>query len=129
VPGFSNTDLGNGKVSIVNVWASWCVPCRDEQPLLGIVATQLKVPLYGINQKDAAGDAVKFLATLGNPFEKVGADGSGRTSIDWGVYGVPETYVIDGTGKIVYKYIGPLTLDAIEKDLKPAVLRAGAAPG
>ena len=124
VPGFANADLGNGKVSIVNVWASWCVPCREEQPLLGTVAARLKVPLYGIDQKDAAGDAAKFLQTLGNPFAKIGADTSGRVSIDWGVYGVPETYVVDGAGKITYKYIGPLTNEAIEKELRPEVEKA-----
>ena len=127
VPGLSTADLGNGQVSIVNVWASWCVPCREEQPLLGTVATLLKVPLYGINQKDAAADAAKFLQTLGNPFQKIGADANGRVSIDWGVYGVPETYVVDGTGKVAYKYIGPLSAEAIEKELRPAVERAAKA--
>jgi cytochrome c biogenesis protein CcmG, thiol:disulfide interchange protein DsbE len=129
IPGFSTADLGGGKVSIVNVWASWCVPCRQEQPLLEGVAKKLKVPLYGIDQKDAAGDAVNFLKTLGNPFDKIGADSNGRASIDWGVYGVPETYVVDGAGKIAYKYIGPLTEDAIEKELRPAVERARKAGG
>lgn len=124
VPGFSTADLGGGKVSIVNVWASWCIPCRDEQPLLGVLASRLKVPLYGINQKDAPADAAKFLQTLGNPFQKIGADTNGRASIDWGVYGVPETYVVDGAGKVAYKYIGPLTEEAIEKELRPAVERA-----
>jgi len=129
LPGLATADLGNGKVSIVNVWASWCVPCREEQPLLGTIADKLKVPLYGIDQKDAAGDAAKFLAALGNPFQKVGADGNGRVSIDWGVYGVPETYVVDGAGKIAYKYIGPLTPEAIDKELRPAVERAAKAGG
>jgi len=129
VPGFSTADLGHGKVSIVNVWASWCVPCRQEQPLLGTIATKLKVPLFGIDQKDAAADASRFLQTLGNPFTRIGADGNGRASIDWGVYGVPETYVVDGAGNIAYKYIGPLTEDAIETELKPAVERAAKAGG
>ncbi len=124
VPGFATADLGGGKVSIVNVWASWCIPCREEQPLLGTLASRLNVPLYGINQKDAAADAAQFLARLGNPFERIGADGNGRASIDWGVYGVPETYVVDGAGKIAYKYIGPLTAEAIETELRPAVERA-----
>jgi cytochrome c biogenesis protein CcmG, thiol:disulfide interchange protein DsbE len=124
VPGFATADLGGGKVSIVNVWASWCIPCRDEQPLLGTIAERLKVPIYGINQKDSAANAVEFLKNLGNPFEKIGADGNGRASIDWGVYGVPETYVVDGAGRIAYKYIGPLTPEAIEKELRPAVERA-----
>jgi len=124
VPGFSTADLGGGKVSIVNVWASWCIPCREEQPLLGTIATRLKVPLYGIDQKDGSSDATQFLQKLGNPFEKIGADGNGRASIDWGVYGVPETYVVDGAGRITYKYIGPLTNEAIETELRPAVERA-----
>ena len=89
-----------------------------------MLASRLKVPLYGINQKDAPADAAKFLQTLGNPFQKIGADTNGRASIDWGVYGVPETYVVDGAGKVAYKYIGPLTEEAIEKELRPAVERA-----
>lgn len=129
VPGFATSDLGHGKVAIVNVWASWCVPCREEQPLLGTVSEKLKVPLYGIDQKDAAGDAAKFLSALGNPFQKIGADGNGRASIDWGVYGVPETYVVDGKGIVTYKYIGPLTPEAIDKELRPAVERAAKAGG
>ncbi len=124
VPGFSSADLGGGKVSIVNVWASWCVPCRQEQPLLGTLAERLQVPLFGIDQKDAAADAERFLSTLGNPFEKIGADGNGRVSIDWGVYGVPETYVVDGKGRIAFKYIGPLTVETIETELAPAVTKA-----
>jgi cytochrome c biogenesis protein CcmG, thiol:disulfide interchange protein DsbE len=129
VPGFSTADLGGGKVSIVNVWASWCIPCRQEQPLLDTVAKKLQVPLYGINQKDSASDAANFLKSLGNPFEKIGADSTGRASIDWGVYGVPETYVIDGKGRIAYKYIGPLTEQAIETELRPAVEKARKAGG
>ena len=129
VPGLATSDLGNGKVSIINVWASWCIPCREEQPLLGTIAAKLNVPLYGIDQKDAAGDAAQFLKTLGNPFSKIGADNNGRVSIDWGVYGVPETYVVDGAGKVAYKYIGPLTPEAVEKELRPAVERAARSGG
>jgi cytochrome c biogenesis protein CcmG/thiol:disulfide interchange protein DsbE len=128
-PGLSTADLGNGKVSIVNVWASWCVPCRQEQPLLGTLATRLKVPLYGVDQEDAPADAIKFLKSLGNPFAKIGADTNGRVSIDWGVYGVPETYVVDGSGKIAYKYIGPLSDEAIDQELRPAVERAARTGG
>ena len=129
VAGLSTADLGSGKVSIVNVWASWCVPCRQEQPLLGSLASRLNVPLFGIDQKDAPADAARFLQSLGNPFQKIGADSNGRVSIDWGVYGVPETYVVDGAGKIAYKYIGPLTDEAVEKELRPAVERAAKAGG
>jgi len=128
-PGLTTADLGNGKVSIVNVWASWCVPCRQEQPLLGTLAARLKVPLFGIDQKDAAADATRFLQALGNPFEKIGADSNGRVSIDWGVYGVPETYVVDATGRVTYKYIGPLTDEAIETELRPAVEHAAKSGG
>ena len=129
VPGLTTADLSGGKVSIVNVWASWCGPCREEQPLLGVLGARLEVPLYGINQKDAPADAARFLQALGNPFEKIGADNNGRVSIDWGVYGVPETYVVDGVGKIAYKYVGPLTEQAIETELRPAVERAKKAGG
>lgn len=129
VPGFATSDLGGGKVSIVNVWASWCVPCRDENPVLFKLVKRLQAPLYGINQKDASADAVRFLQTLGNPFDKIGADSNGRVSIDWGVYGVPETYVIDGAGKIAFKFIGPLTERTIETELRPAVERAKKAGG
>jgi len=124
VPGFASTDLGHGKVSIVNVWASWCVPCRDEAPALASAATRLGVPVFGIDQEDAPADAKRFLQTLGNPYARIGADTNGRVSIDWGVYGVPETYVVDGMGRIAYKYVGPLTSEAIDKELRPAVEKA-----
>lgn len=127
VAGFSNADLGRGAVTIVNVWASWCIPCHEEHPLLTALKAQTKVALFGINYKDDPADARRFLGRYGNPFDKVGADRSGRTAIDWGVYGVPETYVVDGSGRIAYRHVGPLTESAIKTRLLPAVEAARAA--
>jgi cytochrome c biogenesis protein CcmG/thiol:disulfide interchange protein DsbE len=108
VPGVSTADL-MGKVSVVNVFASWCVPCRQEHPLLEELATVDGIQLIGINYKDKPENARRFLGSLGNPYDRIGADEKGRVSIDWGVYGVPETYIVDGQGVIRYKFIGPLT--------------------
>ena len=119
--GFETADLANGAPTIVNVWASWCVPCHEEHPLLLELAKQPGVRLYGINYKDDAAAARRFLGRYGNPFARVGADRSGRVAIDWGVYGVPETYVITGDGKIAYRRVGPLTEDAIKQKLLPLV--------
>jgi len=107
VPGFSREDL-LGKVSVVNVFASWCVPCRQEHPLLEDLSKVEGIQLLGINYKDKPENARRFLGSLGNPYARIGADGTGRTAIEWGVYGVPETFVIDATGTIRYKFIGPL---------------------
>ncbi|MEQ9145982.1 MAG: DsbE family thiol:disulfide interchange protein [Parvibaculaceae bacterium] len=127
VPGFSDEDLRQGHVTVVNVWASWCVPCRQEHPLLEVLARESGVPLFGLNYKDGADAAQRFLATLGNPFARVGADTSGRVAIDWGVYGVPETFVVDGEGRIVLKHIGVLTPEALTEKILPAIARAQAA--
>jgi cytochrome c biogenesis protein CcmG, thiol:disulfide interchange protein DsbE len=124
MPGLSSDDLKTGGPIIVNVWASWCAPCREEQPILGTLAKRAGVPLVGINYKDAPEDALRFLASLGNPFTRVGADRTGRTSIDWGVFGVPETYIVNGQGTITYKHIGPISPTSIEADLLPAIERA-----
>ncbi|HEX4299150.1 MAG TPA: DsbE family thiol:disulfide interchange protein [Devosia sp.] len=126
VPGFGTPQL-KGRVSIVNVFASWCIPCREEHPVLEALKQETGIPLYGINQKDAAGDAKAFLAALGNPYDAIGADSDGRTSIDWGVYGVPETFVVDAQGVIRFKHTGPLSLDDIDRELVPAIARAHAA--
>jgi cytochrome c biogenesis protein CcmG/thiol:disulfide interchange protein DsbE len=125
-PGLSSRDFGQDEAAIVNVWASWCVPCRDEHPVLIELKRMAGVPLYGINYKDAPEAAGRFLGELGNPFERVGADRSGRVGIDWGVYGVPETYVVDGKGRIAYKHVGPLTLQAVKDEILPALERAQA---
>ena len=121
VEGFSAADLATGQPTIVNVWASWCVPCHEEHPLLMEVAKQPGVRLYGISYKDDPAAARRFLGRYGNPFQRVGADRSGRVAIDWGVYGVPETYVITGDGKIAYRHVGPLTEEAIKEKLLPLV--------
>ena len=113
-----------GAVSVVNVWASWCVPCRQEHPVLGLIAEDKRIRLVGINYKDAADNARRFLGRYGNPFGAVGVDASGRASIEWGVYGVPETFVIGRNGTIVYKLIGPITRDNIDAVLKPEIEKA-----
>lgn len=109
IPGLKTADLAQGKVTVVNVWASWCIPCRDEVPLLMELSKRTDITLAGINNKDEAANATRFMATLGNPFTLIGADVSGRAAIDWGVYGVPETFIVDGKGVIRHKHIGPLT--------------------
>ena len=110
VPGFDTAAL-KGEVTVVNVFASWCIPCRDEHPVLMALQDQTGVRLFGINQKDAPENAVKFLAELGNPYDAIGADANGRVSIDWGVYGVPETFVVNAQGIITYKHVGPIDAD------------------
>jgi len=129
VPGFSDADLRQGHVSVINVFASWCAPCRAEAPELMALAHDetLKaagVKLYGLSYKDEAANAVRFLAQEGNPFDAVGADFSGRTAIDFGVYGVPETFVVRGDGVVAYKLVGPLTPYALEKTLAPEIEKA-----
>lgn len=119
VPGFSREDLplpadGAAQVNIVNVWASWCVPCRDEHPVLMDLADDPQVRVLGINYKDRPENARRFLGALGNPFDKVGVDESGRSAIEWGVYGVPETFIVDANGIIRYKHIGPIMPNQVE---------------
>jgi len=108
VPGLSNEDL-KGRVTVVNVWASWCAPCRLEHPLLVDLAKDPSIRVVGINQKDDPDNARRFLGSLGNPYAAVGADRNGRASIEWGVYGVPETFIVGPDGTIRHKHIGPLT--------------------
>ncbi|WP_229426610.1 DsbE family thiol:disulfide interchange protein [Microvirga alba] len=125
VPGLSNEDL-KGKVTVVNVWASWCAPCRQEHPLLVELAKDPSIRVVGINQKDNPDNARRFLGALGNPFAAVGADSNGRVSIDWGVYGVPETFIVGPDGLIRHKHIGPLTPETLPafkarlKEIPPA---------
>src|SRR5437867_4293872 len=106
--GLASTDLV-GEVSLVNAFASWCVACRDEHPLLMQVRNEAIVPIHGLNYKDQATDAARWLDDMGDPYTRTGADIDGRVAIDWGVYGVPETFVIDRQGRIAYKHIGAIT--------------------
>ena len=122
VPGLSAEDL-KGRVTVVNVFASWCAPCREEHPILMELARDPAIRMVGINYKDNPENARRFLGALGNPFAAVGADSNGRTAIDWGVYGVPETFVVGPDGTIRYKQIGPLTPEALP-DFKAALRRA-----
>ena len=120
--GLSSADL-RGQVSLVNVFASWCVPCREEHPLFMQIAQAGKVPLHGLNYKDQPRDVEKWLNTLGDPYTRTGADLDGRAAIDWGVYGVPETFVIGADGRIAYKHIGPVTRETLDKTILPLVER------
>lgn len=123
VPGFDTSAL-RGQPTVVNVFASWCVPCRDEHPLLENIKERTGVRLFGINHSDAPENARAFLDELGNPYDAVGADRDRRVSIEWGVYGVPETFLVDANGVITYKHVGPLTQRAIEAELLPALAKA-----
>ena len=127
VPGLGPANF-MGKVSIVNVWASWCVPCHEEAPLLTQLASDQRLQIVGINYKDAPDNARRFLGRYGNPFGIVGVDANGRAAIEWGVYGVPETFIVGRGGAIVYKMVGPVTPDNLETVLKVEIekaLRAG----
>jgi cytochrome c biogenesis protein CcmG/thiol:disulfide interchange protein DsbE len=123
VPGLDPAAF-KGKVSLVNVWASWCVPCHDEAPLLTELAKDKRLQMVGINYKDAPDNARRFLGRYGNPFGLVGVDPKGRASIEWGVYGVPETFVVGRDGTIVYKLVGPITPENIGTVLMPELEKA-----
>ena len=127
VPGLDGADF-KGQVTVLNVWASWCVPCRDEAPLLMTLAADRRVRVVGINYKDQPDNARRFLGRYGNPFAANGTDDNGRAAIEWGVYGVPETFVIGRDGRIAYKLIGPVTPDNLDAALKPAIEQALANP-
>jgi cytochrome c biogenesis protein CcmG, thiol:disulfide interchange protein DsbE len=126
VPGLSNASFP-GEVTLVNVWASWCIPCAEEVPYLEQLARDKRIKLVGINYKDPTENARRFLNRYGNPFAAVGTDASGRTSIDWGVYGVPETYLIGRDGTIAYKLVGPVTAENLATALNPEIAKAAAA--
>jgi cytochrome c biogenesis protein CcmG/thiol:disulfide interchange protein DsbE len=113
-----------GKVSLVNVWASWCVPCHEEAPLLIRLGQDKRLQLVGINYKDTADNARRFLGRYGNPFGIVGVDGNGRAAIEWGIYGVPETFIIGRDGTILYKLVGPVTPENIDTVLKAEIEKA-----
>jgi cytochrome c biogenesis protein CcmG/thiol:disulfide interchange protein DsbE len=127
VPGL-DPQIFKGKVSVVNVWASWCVPCHDEAPLLTELAKDKRLQIVGINYKDAPDNARRFLGRYGNPFGIVGVDANGRASIEWGVYGVPETFVVGRDGAIAYKMVGPVTPENFQSVLKAEIDKALAAP-
>lgn len=124
VPGFSATDLAKGTVSVVNFWASWCGPCIEEHPLLIALKEQTGVALYGVNYKDQPEAGRRFVGRYGNPFTAVGTDRTGRNAIEWGVYGMPETFVINGRGEIAYKHVGPISAESLQKKLIPAIAAA-----
>ena len=126
LPGIVPADF-KGAVTLVNVWASWCIPCHDEAPLLNALAEDKRIRLVGINYKDQPDNARRFLGRHGNPFAAAGADGNGRASMEWGVYGVPETFLVGRDGKIAYKLIGPVTEANLERVLKPEIEKALAA--
>ena len=123
VPGLDPANF-MGKVSVVNVWASWCVPCHEEAPFLTELAKDNRLQLIGINYKDVPDDARRFLSRYGNPFASVGVDGNGRAAIEWGVYGVPETFIVGRNGKIAYKLVGPITPDNIDSALRTEIDKA-----
>jgi cytochrome c biogenesis protein CcmG, thiol:disulfide interchange protein DsbE len=126
VPGIVPADF-KGAVTVLNVWASWCVPCRDEAALLMALAGDKRIRLVGINYKDQPDNARRFLGRFGNPFSASGADANGRAAIEWGVYGVPETFIVGRDGKIAYKLVGPLTPENLERVVKPEIEKALAA--
>ena len=120
LPGFDAADFATGEVILVNFWASWCGPCRVEHPTLEALADEGQV-IYGINYKDDPAKGLGFLAELGNPYKGVMADSSGRTGIEWGLYGVPETFVIDGDGIVRLRFAGPVTEEILETRIRPAI--------
>ncbi|HWK46775.1 MAG TPA: DsbE family thiol:disulfide interchange protein [Stellaceae bacterium] len=119
-PGLAQTDLG-GRVILVNFFASWCAPCRLEQPALAQLAASGRVPVYGIDYKDKPEDALRWLTSLGDPYGRIGIDRDGRVAIDWGVYGVPETYLIDRAGRVRYRYAGPVTAQILTDEILPRI--------
>jgi cytochrome c biogenesis protein CcmG/thiol:disulfide interchange protein DsbE len=123
VPGIASADFRDA-VTVLNVWASWCVPCHDEAPLLMRLATDPRIRIVGINYKDQPDNARQFLGRYGNPFAASGADANGRAAIEWGVYGVPETFIVGRDGKIAYKLVGPITPENLERVVKPEIEKA-----
>ena len=118
--GFSDTDLKGG-VSVVNVFASWCIPCKAEHPLVTRLAGMGVATVYGLNYKDKPAKALEWLAKMGDPYHRIGADRDGRVGLDWGVYGVPETFVVDAEGRIRHKHVGPLTRETLEGEVLPII--------
>jgi cytochrome c biogenesis protein CcmG/thiol:disulfide interchange protein DsbE len=123
VPGITAANF-KGTVTVLNVWASWCVPCHDEAPLLLQLAGDRRIRVVGINYKDQADNARRFLGRYGNPFAASGADANGRAAIEWGVYGVPETFIVGRDGRIAYKLVGPITPDNLDGVVRPEIEKA-----
>jgi cytochrome c biogenesis protein CcmG/thiol:disulfide interchange protein DsbE len=117
-----------GKLTLVNVFASWCVPCRQEHPFLKQLAADPRITIVGINYKDRNENALRFLGELGNPYEAIGVDPNGKAAIDWGVYGIPESYLVGPDGTILYKRVGPFDEQSIARDLLPAITKATGKP-
>ena len=119
-PGFGPQDFGGGPI-LVNVFASWCVPCRVEHPLITALAQDYGIPVYGLNSKDRRDAAIAWLDELGDPYTRIGYDPNGRAGIEWGVYGYPETFLINPAGEVVYKYVGPITPRLLEEEFLPRI--------
>ncbi|TWG49176.1 MULTISPECIES: DsbE family thiol:disulfide interchange protein [unclassified Aminobacter] len=126
LPGFDPAQFA-GKVTLVNVWASWCAPCRQEHPLLMQLAADGRFDIAGLNYKDQPENARRFLNELGNPYTLIGTDDSGRAAIEWGVYGVPETFLVGKDGRIAYKHVGPFSPEVVTRELMPQIEKALAA--
>lgn len=120
---FTDASLRSGEVALVNFWASWCAPCRVEHPLLAELAAE-GIPIYGVNYKDDPAKALAFLDELGDPYAGIGADATGRMALNWGVYGVPETYVIGRDGTVLLRFAGPITRSTLDSTIRPALDRA-----
>ena len=121
-------ETGRGKLTLVNFWASWCVPCRQEHPVILQLSKDPRLTVVGVNYKDGAENALRFLGELGNPFSAIGLDPAGRMAIDWGVYGIPESYLVGPGGTILYKRVGPFDEKSLKKGLYPAMEKALGAP-
>ena len=118
------TQTARGKLTLVNFWASWCVPCRQEHPVILQLAKDPRITVVGVNYKDGAENALRFLGELGNPFSAIGLDPAGRMAIDWGVYGIPESYLVGPDGTILYKRVGPFDDRSLKEGLYPAIEKA-----
>ncbi len=118
-----------GKLTLVNVFASWCIPCRQEHPVLKQLAGDSRLTIVGINYKDKNDNALRFLGELGNPYKAIGVDPNGKAAIDWGVYGIPESYLVGPDGTILYKKVGPFDDRSLNQELLPAIAKATAAKG
>jgi cytochrome c biogenesis protein CcmG/thiol:disulfide interchange protein DsbE len=116
-----------GKLTLVNVFASWCIPCRQEHPVLSELAKDNRLTVVGINYKDRPDNALRFLGELGNPYDAIGVDPNGKAAIDWGVYGIPETYLVGADGTILFKKVGPIDAQSLEQGLLPAIDKATSA--